>query len=137
MNIKPIKTEREYKAALEEIKRLFDADPGTPSGDRLEVLVTLVEAYEEIHYPIPLPDPIEAISYYMESRSLTRADLEKYIGSRARVSEILNRKRSLTLSMIQRLHKGLGIPAEVLVQPYKLAATNSKSSPRQRIPVAA
>jgi HTH-type transcriptional regulator/antitoxin HigA len=137
MNIKPIKTEKEYEAALEEIERLFDADPDTPSGDRLEVLVTLVEAYEDIYYPIPLPDPIEAILYYMESRSLTRADLEKYIGSRARVSEILNRKRPLTLSMIQRLHEGLGIPAEVLVQPYELAATNSKSPRRQRMPVAA
>jgi HTH-type transcriptional regulator/antitoxin HigA len=137
MDIKPIKTEKEYEAALEEIERLFDADPGSPSGDRLEVLVTLVEAYEDIHYPIPLPDPIEAILYYMESRSLTRADLEKYIGSRARVSEILNRKRPLTLSMIQRLHEGLGISAEVLVQPYELAATNSKSSHRQRMPVAA
>jgi HTH-type transcriptional regulator/antitoxin HigA len=136
MEIKPIKTEKEYEAALEEIERLFDAESGTPDADRLEVLATLVQAYENERYFIPLPDPIEAILYYMESRGLTRADLEQYIGSRARVSEILNRKRPLTLSMIQRLYEGLGIPAEVLVQPYKLAAGNSKSSHRQRIPVA-
>jgi HTH-type transcriptional regulator/antitoxin HigA len=137
MEIKPIKTEKEYEATLKEIERLFDTKPGTPDADRLEVLVTLVQAYENEHYSIPLPDPIEAILYYMESRGLTRADLEQYIGSRARVSEILNRKRPLTLSMIQRLHEGLEIPAEVLVQPYKLATESSKSSHRQRIPVAA
>ena len=137
MEIKPIKTEKEYEAALREIERLFDAKPGTSEGDQLEVLATLVEAYENERYSIPLPDPIEAIQYYMETRGLARADIEQYIGSRARVSEILNRKRSLTLSMIQRLHEGLGIPAEVLVQPYKLAAGNSKSSHRQRIPVVA
>lgn len=137
MNIKPIKTEADYQSALKEIENLFDSKPGSPNGDRLEVLTTLVEAYEDEHYPIPLPDPIEAILYYMESRSATRIDLEKYIGSRARVSEILNRKRPLTLSMIQRLQEGLGIPAEVLVQPYKLAVSHSKASHRQRIPVAA
>jgi len=137
MEIKPIKTEQEYEAALKEVERLFDAEPGTPDGDRLEVLVALVEAYEDKHYPIPLPDPIEAINYYMESRGLARADLEQYIGSRARVSEILNRRRPLTLSMIQRLHEGLGIPAEVLVQPYEVAITDSKASHRQRMPVAA
>jgi HTH-type transcriptional regulator/antitoxin HigA len=119
MEIRPIKTEADYEAALEEIERLFDARPDTPEGDRLEVLVTLVEAYEEKHHAIPLPDPIEAIQYYMESRGLTRRDLEAYIGSRGRVSEILNRKRPLSIEMIQRLHAGLGIPAEVLIQPYK------------------
>jgi len=132
MDIKPIKTENEYEAALKEIERLFNAEPGTPDGDRLDVFVTLVEAYEEEHYPIPLPDPIEAIFYYMESRGLTRADLEKYIGSRARVSEILNRRRPLTLSMIQRLHIGLGIPAEILVKPYMVKASH-KSSHRTSI----
>ena len=137
MDIKPIKTEKEYEVALKEIENLFDAEPGTPDGDRLEVLVALVEVYEDEHYPIPLPDPIEAINYYMESRGLTRADLEQYIGSRARVSEILNRKRPLTLSMIQRLHDGLGIPADVLVQPYELAVADSKPLHRQRMPVAA
>jgi HTH-type transcriptional regulator/antitoxin HigA len=118
MNIKPIKTETDYQAALEEIEKLFDAAPDTPEGDRLEVLVTLVEAYEEKHYSIPMPDPIEAILYHMESRGLTRRDLQPYIGSRARVSEVLNRKRSLTMEMIRNLHKGLGIPAEILIQPY-------------------
>lgn len=118
MEIKPIKNETDYQAALEEIEFLFDAAPDTPEGDRLEVLTTLVEAYEERHYSIPMPDPIEAIAYHMESRGLTRRDLEPFIGSRARVSEILNRKRPLTMEMIRNLHKGLGIPAEVLIQPY-------------------
>lgn len=136
MEIKPIKTEKEYEAALAEIERLFDSAPGTPAGDRLEVLATLVEAYEDAHYSIPLPDPIEAIHYYMESRGLTRVDLEQYIGSRARVSEILNRKRPLTLSMIQRLHERLGIPAEVLIQPYELTTALAKTSSRQRMPLA-
>ena len=124
MNIKPIRTEKDYEAALKDIERLFDSEPGTPDGDLLDVLVTLVEVYEDEHYPIPLPDPIEALFFYMESRELTRADLESYIGSRARVSEILNRKRPLTLSMIQRLHAGLGIPAEILVQPYKILTSH-------------
>ncbi|MDL1912038.1 transcriptional regulator [Chloroflexi bacterium CFX6] len=124
MDVKPIRTKKEHKAALREIERFFNAEPGTPEGDRLDVLVTLVEAYEDEHYPIPLPDPIEAIFYFMESRGLTRVDLEPYIGSRARVSEILNRKRPLTLPMIQRLHSKLGIPADVLVKPYKVTSSN-------------
>ena len=119
MEIRPIKTEADYQAALEEIERLFDAAPNTPEGDRLEVLVTLVEAYEEKHYAIPLPDPVEAILYYMESRGLTRRDLEPYIGSRGRVSEVLNRKRPLSIEMIRQLHTELGIPAEVLIQSYE------------------
>jgi HTH-type transcriptional regulator/antitoxin HigA len=118
VEIKPIKNEDDYQAALREIENLFDAAPDTPEGDRLEVLTTLVEAYEERHYSIPLPDPIEAILYHMESRGLTRRDLEPYVGSRARVSEVLNRKRPLTMEMIRNLHKGLGISAEVLIQPY-------------------
>jgi len=118
MEIKPIKNEADYQAVLEEIDRLFDAAPDTPEGDRLEVLTTLVEAYEEKHYNIPMPDPIEAILYHMESRGLARRDLEPYIGSRARVSEVLNRKRPLTMEMIRNLNKGLGIQAEVLIQPY-------------------
>jgi HTH-type transcriptional regulator/antitoxin HigA len=119
MDIRPIKTETDYQAALEEIERLFEAAPDTPEGDRLEVLTTLVEVYEERHYAIPLPDPIEAIKYYMESRGLSRRDLEPYIGSRGRVSEVLNRKRPLSIEMIRRLCAGLGIPAEVLIQPYE------------------
>jgi HTH-type transcriptional regulator / antitoxin HigA len=119
MKIKPIKTEADYHAALKEIERLFDAVPDTPEGDHLELLTTLIEAYEEKHFRIPLPDPIEAILYYMESRGLTRRDLERCIGSRARVSEILNRKRPLTMKMIRNLHKELGISAEVLIKPYR------------------
>ena len=122
MEIKPIKTESDYQAALTEIDRLFDVVPGTPDSDRLEVLTTLVEAYESKHDAIPLPDPIEALAYYMESRGLTRRDLERYIGSRARVAEVLNRRRALSIEMIRRLHAGLGIPAEVLIQPYALRA---------------
>ncbi|HAD03872.1 MAG: DNA-binding protein [Desulfuromonadales bacterium GWD2_61_12] len=118
MEIKPIKNEADYQSALAEIERLFEAAPDTPDGDRLEILTTLVEAYEEKHFQIPLPDPIEAIFYHMESRGLSRRDLEPYIGSRARVSEVLNRKRPLTMEMIRNLRKGLGIPAEVLIQPY-------------------
>lgn len=119
MEIRPIKTTADYEAALEEIEQLFQAEPGTPEGDRLEVLTTLVEAYEDQHYNLPLPDPVDAILYHMESRGLSRRDLEPYIGSRARVSEILNRKRLLSLDMIRRLSTGLGIPAEVLIQPYE------------------
>lgn len=118
MEIRPIKSDADYQVVLEEIEGLFDAAPDTPEGDRLEVLVILVEAYEEKHYNIPKPDPIEAILYHMESRGLTRRDIQPYIGSRARVSEVLNRKRPLTMEMIRNLHKGLGIPAEVLIQPY-------------------
>ncbi len=117
--IKPIRTEADYETVLAEIEELFDAVPHTPEGDRLEVLATLVEAYEEKNYPIPLPDPIEAIFYYLESQGLSRRDLEPYLGSRARVSEVLNRKRPLSLEMIRRLNSGLKIPAEILIQPYE------------------
>ena len=127
MNIRPIKTEADYQSALKEIEKLFGVEPGSSEGDRLDVLLTLVEAYEDEHYAIPAPDPIEAINYFMESRGMTRADLEPFIGSRARVSEILNRKRPLTLSMIQRLHSKLGIPAEVLVKPYRMAISHKLS----------
>jgi HTH-type transcriptional regulator / antitoxin HigA len=120
MDIRPIKTENDYKAALEEVEHLFNAVPDSPEGDRLEVLTTLIEAYEEKHYSISLPDPVEAILFYIESRGLSRRDLEPFIGSRARVSEVLNRKRPLTLGMIRKLHTGLGIPAEVLIQPRSL-----------------
>ncbi len=120
MSIRPIRSEADYRSALAEIERLFDSRPGTREGDRLEVLTTLVEAYEKQHYSIPAPDPIEAIKYHMDSRGLSRGDLEPYIGSRARIAEILNRKRPLSLDMIRRLHDGLGIAAEVLIQPYPL-----------------
>ncbi len=120
IEIKPIKTENDYEDALAEIEQLFDAEPGTVKAERLEILTTLVEAYENQHYAIPLPDPVEAIKYFLESRGLTRRDLELYLGSRGRVSEVLNRKRPLSLEMIRRLHNGLGIPAEVLIQPYEM-----------------
>jgi HTH-type transcriptional regulator / antitoxin HigA len=120
MNIRPIKTEADYEAALALVEQVFAAQPGTPAGDQLEVLTTLVEAYEAQHYPIPTPHPIEVLQYWMESRGLSRRDLEPYVGSRARVSEVLNRRRPLTLEMIRRLHAGLGIPADVLIQPYTL-----------------
>ncbi len=120
MEIKPVRTEADYEAALKRIDLLMDADPDTPEGEQLEVLVTLVEAYEAEHYALGLPDPIEAIEFHMERLGLTRRDLEPLIGSRARVSEVLNRKRPLTLRMIRNLTNRLGIPAKVLVQVYDL-----------------
>ena len=121
MDIKPIRTEADYEMALQEIEQLWDAKLGSPEGDKLDVLATLVEAYEEKHHPVFPPDPVEAILHFMESQGLSRRDLEPSIGSRARVSEIINRKRPLTLPMIQRLQNNLGISAEILVQPYELA----------------
>jgi HTH-type transcriptional regulator/antitoxin HigA len=116
MDVTPIKTKRDYRRALKEIEGLMDAKRGTPEGDRLDVLVTLVDAWEAKHYPLDLPDPVEAIKYHMESQGLEPRDLVPYIGSRNRVYEVLNRKRPLTLKMIRRLHKGLGIPAESLIK---------------------
>jgi HTH-type transcriptional regulator/antitoxin HigA len=118
MQIRPVKTKADHRAALKKIERLMDAKPGTPAGDRLDVLVTLVEHYESRHEPTAPPNPIDALLYHMESRGLTRRDLEPYIGSRARVAEVLNRRRPLTIEMIRKLHAGLGISAEVLIRPY-------------------
>jgi HTH-type transcriptional regulator/antitoxin HigA len=120
VKIKPIKSETDYDEMLLEIEKLFDAQPGTPEADHLEILTSLVESYENQHYAIPLPDPVEAIKYFLESRGLSRKDLERYLGSRARVSEIMNRKRPLSLEMIRQLNRNLGIPAEVLIQSYDL-----------------
>lgn len=120
MEIRPIKTKEDYEATLSEVERLFDSAPDTPEGDRLEVLATLLEAYEKNHYSIPAPDPVEAIKYWMESRGVTRQDLEPLMGSRARVSEIFNHRRGLTLTMIRKLHDKLGIPAEALIRPPSL-----------------
>lgn len=119
MDIRPIRTEADHKAALKEVSRLMEEDPdiGTPDGDRLDVLATLVQAYETKHFPIDLPDPIEAIKFRMEQAGLTPKDLEPMIGRRNRVYEVLNRKRSLTLPMIWKLHQELGIPAENLIRP--------------------
>lgn len=116
MDVAPIKTKRDYARTLKEIEGLMDARRGTPEGDRLDVLVTLVEAWEAKHYRIDLPDPVEAIKYHMENRALEPKDLVPYIGSRNRVYEVLNRKRPLTLKMVWRLHQGLGIPAESLIK---------------------
>ena len=120
MQIRPIKTKTDLRVALKEIERLMDAKPGTPAGDRLEVLTTLVERYESLHEPIEPPNPVDALLFHMESRGLTRRDLEPYLGSRARVAEVLNRRRPLTIEMIRRLHTGLGISAEVLIRPYAI-----------------
>lgn len=117
MNIRPIKTPEDYAQAVATIERLMNAAPDSPDEDRLDVLATLVQAYEDRHWPMHPPDPIEAILFRMEQRGMTRHDLEPYIGSKGRVSEVLNRKRPLTMAMIRKLHDGLGIPAEVLIRP--------------------
>jgi HTH-type transcriptional regulator/antitoxin HigA len=116
--LRPIRTAVDHQAALSEIARLMDARPGTAAGDRLDLLVTLVEAYEARHAPIPPPDPLSAIRFMMEQKGLKRHDLEPAIGSRARVAEVLNRKRTLTLPMIRALSRLLDLPADVLVQEY-------------------
>ena len=122
MEVRPIKTKRDYRRALKEIERLMSAKRRTPEGERLDILVTLVQAFETKHYPIDLPDPIEAIKYHMEQKGLQPRDLVPFIGSRNRVYEVLNRKRPLTLPMVWRLHKGLGIPAESLIKVAKQRA---------------
>jgi HTH-type transcriptional regulator/antitoxin HigA len=115
MNIRPIKTEKDYKYAITRIEELWGAKKDTPEGDEMDLLVTLVESYEMKHYPIAPPDPIDAIKFRMEQMEMTNADLIQYLGSQSRVSEILNRKRGLTLKMIKSLYKGMKIPAEVLL----------------------
>lgn len=118
MELRPIRTEADHRAALADIERLMDARAGTRDGDRLDVLATLVEAYEAAHAPVAPPDPIEAILFMMEQKRLSRRDLEPAIGSRARVAEVLNRRRALTLPMIRALSERLDIPAGVLIRPY-------------------
>ena len=115
MDIQPIKTEADYDRALAEINALWGAEPDTLEGDRLDILMTLVEAYETRHHSIDPPDPVDAILFRMEQQGLTRKDLEPILGSRSRVSEVLNRKRTLSLEMIRSLHKRLNIPLESLV----------------------
>jgi HTH-type transcriptional regulator/antitoxin HigA len=122
MNIKPIKTRADYKAALKAVESLMAARANTPEGDRLDVLVTLIEAYERKHFPMDLPDAVAAIKFRMEQQGLTAKDLEPLIGRSNRVYEVLNRKRGLTLAMIQKLHLGLGIPAESLLKQTAAAA---------------
>ena len=116
MDIAPIKTQRDYRRVMKEIETLMRARRNTPEGDRLDVLVTLVEAWEAKHFPLDLPDPIEAIKYHMDQNGLQPRDLVPLIGSPNRVHEVLNRKRPLTLKMIRRLHQELGIPAESLIK---------------------
>ncbi len=117
--LKPIRSEADYEAALAEIERLWGARAGTAEGDRLDILATLVDVYENEHYPIDPPDPIEAIKFRMEQQEITRKDLEGVLGSRTRVAEVLNRRRGLSMNMIRRLHEKLGIPAEVLIRPTR------------------
>lgn len=118
MNIKPIKTEKDYQQALKRLEKIFDAKLNSKEGDELEILSMLIEKYENKKYPIAAPDPIEAIKFRMEQMDYDKKDLEKIIGSKSRVSEILNKKRKLSLEMIRKLHLALNIPTEVLVQAY-------------------
>ncbi len=118
-DLKPIRTENDYEQALAEVEELWGARTGTPKGDRLDVLATLIEAYEVEHYPMDPPDPIEAIKFRMEQQALSRKDLEKILGTRTRVSEVLNRKRGLSINMIRALHEKLGISADVLIRSIR------------------
>ncbi|PTQ74623.1 helix-turn-helix domain-containing protein [Celeribacter persicus] len=117
--LKPIRTEVDYNAALEEVERLWGAKSGTPEGDRLDVLATLIDVYEAKHHPMDPPDPVEAIKFRMEQQGLSRKDLEPIIGPHGRVSDILNRKRRLSIDMIRQLHEQLGISADVLIRPSR------------------
>src|ERR1700729_2194391 len=119
VEVKPIRYKRDYDAALKEVERLWGARSGTRQGDRLDVIATLIDAYEAEHYPMDPPDPVEAIKFRMEQQGLSRKDLEPLIGTRTRVAEVLNRKRSLSIGMIRRLHNRLGISAEVLIRPSR------------------
>ncbi|OYU95989.1 MAG: transcriptional regulator [Bacteroidetes bacterium B1(2017)] len=118
MNIKPIKSESDYLLALERLEVIFDAKANSNEGDELEILGILIDEYEKSHFPIDLPDPIEAIKFRMEQMGYTQTDLAKIIGLKSRASEILNRKRKLSIEMIRQLHEQLNIPSDVLIQPY-------------------
>ena len=120
MELRPIRSRKEHQTALKEVEALWDAPEGSPAADRLEVLTLLIEAYEREHFPIEDPDPIDFLHHVMEARGLARKDLEPYIGSRARVAEVLNRVRPLTLEMIRNLSDGLELPADVLVRGYRV-----------------
>src|SRR2546427_13114546 len=115
-SVRPIRTKADYEAALAEVERLWGAKAGTMRGDRLDVLATLIDAYESQHFPMDPPDPIEAIKFRMEQQGLTRKDLERIIGTRARIAEVLDRIRGLSIAMIRRLNAELGIPAEILIR---------------------
>jgi HTH-type transcriptional regulator / antitoxin HigA len=118
-DVRPIRSEADYEAALVDAERLWGAKSGTPAGDRLDVLATLIDAYEAEHFPMDPPDPVEAIKFRMEQKGLTRRDLESIIGSRTRIAEVLNRRRGLSIGMIRRLHEQLGISADVLIRPSR------------------
>lgn len=120
MELKPIRSRKDYQAALAEVEALWDVPAKSAKADRLDVLTLLIEDYEERHFPVADPDPIDFLGHVMESRGLSRKDMESYIGPRGRVSDILNRTRPLTLEMIRRLADGLSLPAEVLIRPYPL-----------------
>ena len=128
MEIRPIQSESDYEAALSNIEKLMDAEPDTPEGNQLDVLVTLVEAYEQRHFPIEAPDPIEAIKFRMEQKGYRQSDLGELLGSQPRASEVLRKRRRLTLDMIHRLNSAWGIPAEVLITPYALAGQANAST---------
>jgi HTH-type transcriptional regulator / antitoxin HigA len=117
--LRPIRSNADYEHALEEVERLWGSASGTPEGDRLDILATLLDAYEAEHHPMDPPDPVDAIRFRMEQQGLSRKDLEPILGSRTRTSEILNRRRGLSIGMIRRLHAELGIPAEVLIRPSR------------------
>ena len=122
MDIRPLRNEKDHAAALAEIEQLWGAKARTPEGDRLEILLTLTEAYEEMHWPVPASDPVEAIKFRMEQAGHSQADLAALLGSNSRASEVLGRRRPLTLKMIWKLHEAWGIPAEILIRPYATAA---------------
>ncbi len=118
MTVRPIKTKKDYQQALARLEVIFDAKPGTAQGDELEILGILIDNYEQVHFPVSFPDPIEAIKFRMEQLGYTQSDLANVVGLKSRASEILNKKRKLTLEMIRSLHNILNIPTNVLIQPY-------------------
>ena len=133
--VRPIHNDSDHSAALQEIERLWNSEDGSLEAERLDLLMLMVEAYEAEHYPIPAPDPIDMIEFVMDQRGLSKSDLIPYLGSRAKVSEILNRRRPLSLEMIRKLHSGLGLPADILVQPYDcLLYTSTRYCQPQSIP---
>lgn len=125
MDIRPIRTDEDHAVAIAEVERLWGADAGTPDGDRLDVLATLVEAYEETRWPIDHADPVDVIEYAIDEMGHTQAELARLLGSRSRASEVLSRKRPLSLRMINKLHEEWRIPAEVLIRPYRLATDHA------------
>ena len=127
-DVRPIRSDADYEAALAEVERLWGGPSGTSEGDRLDVLATLIDAYEAEHHPIDPPDPVEAIKFRMEQQGLSRKELEPLIGTRTRVAEVLSRKRALSIGMIRRLHEGLGISADVLIRPSRADGDQRKRS---------